>query len=329
MSTQEQANQRRVRPWIAALLTFLGWGLGLYYARRTRAAVWMAVLTVLIGVVGGGAFVAYIIYTKTFPGAFFNPDGFSPVDFFNLGLSLVVAIGVWIAVAKRQYVERAGPGRLFGYLAIWLLPILISLTAAMAVRFAAIHPFRIPSGAMQPTLNVGDYVIVSKWSYGYSRFSVAPFQDLVPPGRWRAQQPERGDLIVFRPVTEPDRDFVKRLIGLPGDRIQMIDGALHINGRAVRRESLGDSAFENEYGVVDRIPAYRETLPNGVSYVTFDRGDTELDNTRAYIVPPGHFFFMGDDRDNSADSRVPSVVGYVPFDNLVGRVDYILRPDGP
>jgi signal peptidase I len=327
MSTEDTAGQRRVRPWIAALLTLLGWGVGLYYARRTRAAIWMSVLSVVIGVAAVAALIVYMMSAETYPASLsLDPDDFTPFDAFNLGVTLLVAIGVWIAVAKRQHVEKAGPGRLFGYLLIWALPLLIAFTLAMALRFTAIQPFRIPSGAMQPTLNVGDYIVVSKGSYGYSRFSAAPFEGLFPPGRWRPREPVRGDLVVFRPAPEPDRDYIQRLIGLPGDRIQMIGGVLHINGQAVQRESLGVVVIETDYGA-ERIPAYRETLPNGVIHTALDRGETELDNTRVYIVPTGHYFFMGDDRDNSADSRVTSVVGFVPFDNLVGRVDHVVRAE--
>lgn len=202
--------------------------------------------------------------------------------------------------------------------------ILYALALAMVLRFTIAQPFRIPSGSMQPTLEVGDYIVVTKWSYGYGRYSFAPLEGLLPHGRLFGHQPDRGDVVVFRPPPEPDRDFIKRLIGMPGDRIQVIDGLLHINGEPVQREALGLVDFENEDGVIERIEAYRETLPNGVSYTTFDRGMTELDNTRVYVVPEGQFFMMGDDRDNSADSRVPSVVGYVPFDNLVGPAQFVV-----
>ncbi|MGE0186372.1 MAG: signal peptidase I [Hyphomonadaceae bacterium] len=202
--------------------------------------------------------------------------------------------------------------------------ILYALALAMVLRFTIAQPFRIPSGSMQPTLEVGDYIVVTKWSYGYGRFSFAPLEGLLPQGRLFGSQPERGDVIVFRPTPEPDRDFIKRLIGLPGDRIQVRDGVLFINNTPVRREALGLVEFENEHGDIERIPAYRETLPNNVSYVAFDRGVTELDNTREFVVPDGHYFMMGDDRDNSADSRVPSVVGYVPYDNLVGPAQFIV-----
>lgn len=200
--------------------------------------------------------------------------------------------------------------------------ILYALALAMVLRFTIAQPFRIPSGSMQPTLEVGDYIVVTKWSYGYGRFSFAPLEGLLPHGRLFGSAPQQGDVVVFRPVPEPDRDFIKRVVGMPGDHIQVIDGLLHINGRPVERESLGPTAFENEDGVVEQIETFRETLPNGVSYVTFDRGSYELDNTREYVVPEGHYFMMGDDRDNSADSRVPSVVGYVPYDNLVGPAQF-------
>lgn len=323
MSTEAQTNQRRVRPWIAALLTLVSWGLGLYYARQSRAAVWMAAVMVVVGIVLGAALIFYALSSDTIPAWIFNQDG-GTANLISLAISALVAIGVWIAVAKRQHVEKAGAGRLFGYLAIVLVPLLISLSLAMAVRWTTIQPFRIPSGAMQPTLNVGDYIFVSKWSYGYSRFSFAPFESLVPenPQRWRAHQPERGDIAVFRPTPEPNRDFVKRIVGLPGDRIQMIGGVLHINGTPVVREPAGEREVEGG----ETVPVYRETLPNGVSYLTAERGDTELDNTREYIVPDGSYFMMGDDRDNSADSRVPSVVGFVPFENLVGRLEHVATP---
>ena len=203
--------------------------------------------------------------------------------------------------------------------------ILYALALAMVLRFTIAQPFRIPSGSMQPTLEVGDYIVVTKWSYGYGRFSFAPLEGLLPHGRLFGSQPDRGDVVVFRPVPDPDRDFIKRVIGLPGDRIQVIDGALHINGEPVQRESLGVQEFENVDGLIERIPAYRETLPNGVSYVIFDKSPrSELDNTRVFVVPDGHYFMMGDDRDNSADSRVPSMVGYVPYDNLVGPAQFVV-----
>lgn len=201
--------------------------------------------------------------------------------------------------------------------------ILHALALAMILRFTIAQPFRIPSGSMQPTLEVGDYIVVTKWSYGYGRYSFAPLEGLLPQGRVFGRAPERGDVVVFRPPPEPDRDFIKRVIGMPGDRIQVNEGVLYINGTAVERESLGPTAdCPGENGAVTQAIAYRETLPNGVSYVTCDKNVTELDNTRVFVVPERNYFMMGDDRDNSDDSR--RSVGYVPFDNLVGPAEFVV-----
>jgi signal peptidase I len=188
----------------------------------------------------------------------------------------------------------------------------------------AIRTYRNPSGSMQPMLYVGDHFVVTKWTYGYGRYSFAPFPG--PESRIGGRAPQRGEVAVFRPRPEPDRDFVKRVIGLPGDRIQMIGGVLHINGEAVPREDLGEVSFMDEDGSVVRGHGYRETLPGGTSYMVLDRiPNSELDNTRVFVVPPGHYFLLGDDRDNSADSRVPSVVGDVPLANFVGPVAYVIE----
>ncbi|MCR6643082.1 MAG: signal peptidase I [Terricaulis sp.] len=202
--------------------------------------------------------------------------------------------------------------------------ILYALALAMVLRFTIAQPFRIPSGSMQPTLEVGDYIVVTKWSYGYSRYSLAPLEGLLPSGRLFGSSPERGDVVVFRPPHEPHKDYIKRVIGMPGDRIQMIDGVVHINGEAVGMESLGVQEFANGHsGFVERIPAYRETLPGGTSHVIFDRSPRgELDNTREVTVPEGHYFMMGDDRDQSDDSR--RSVGFVPADNLVGPATFVV-----
>lgn len=317
--TAENTQTRRVRPWIAALLTFLGWGVGLYYARQTKAAWRIAWLSLLIGLLLGSALVVAFFTIDPLPRWFNHPLAPMAVDLISLGISFIIAIFVWRTVARQQWVEPAGPVRLLGYLAIWLVPFLISLTLAYAIRFAVVQPFYQPSGSMLPTIQVGQYFVVTKWSYGYSRFSAAPLHELLPEGRLNPHLPERGDIVVFRPTPEPNRDFVKRIVGLPGERIQMIEGVLHINGTPVEREFTGLIAVNSGYGE-ELVQGVRETLPNGVSYSTVERGATELDNTRVYVVPEGHYFMMGDDRDNSADSRVPSVVGYVPFDNILGPV---------
>lgn len=186
------------------------------------------------------------------------------------------------------------------------------------MRTLLFQPFTIPSGSMLPNLLVGDYLFVSKYSYGYSRYSL-PFAPDLFDGRIWSGEPKRGDIIVFKLPRNPSVDYIKRLIGLPGDRIQMINGVLHINGTPVKREQKGDWT-PGKGGPA--IPVYLETLPNGVTYETLDLNPrSEGDNTSVFEVPPGHYFFKGDNRDNSLDSRWSAAqqgVGYVPFENLVG-----------
>jgi signal peptidase I len=192
-----------------------------------------------------------------------------------------------------------------------------ALILALVIRTFLFQPFSIPSGSMMPTLLVGDYLFVSKWSYGYSRYSLPLSPDLFE-GRLLGSDPERGDVVVFRKPREEDTDYIKRIVGLPGDRLQMREGILFINGQAVPREAVED--FISDDGT--RVPQYRETLPNGVSYMTLDLSPNSAgDNTREFVVPAGHYFMMGDNRDNSLDSRFD--VGYVPFENLVGKAQMI------
>jgi len=172
---------------------------------------------------------------------------------------------------------------------------------------------------MIPTLLVGDYLFVSKYSYGYSRYSfpfgMAPFD-----GRIFETPPDRGDVAVFRQPQNESVAFIKRIVGLPGDRIQVTDGVLRINDVAVNRVRKGFATASDGYNVI-RFAVYQETLPNGKSYLIQERSDDDvLDNTNVFLVPEGHYFMMGDNRDNSRDSRTTSV-GMVPAENLIGRAE--------
>jgi signal peptidase I len=194
------------------------------------------------------------------------------------------------------------------------------------------QPFNIPAASMVPTLLVGDYLLVSKYPYGYTHYSL-PFSPRLFSGRIFGSAPSRGDVVVFRSPNNDSFDYIKRVLGLPGDRIQMKLGLLYINGTPVVRQRLTDFAGSGDSCGLDTnasIKRWRETLPNGVSYETLDCVENGFyDNTNVYTVPDGHFFMMGDNRDNSTDSRVLSAMGYVPLENIVGRAGLIFFSRSP
>lgn len=196
-----------------------------------------------------------------------------------------------------------------------------ALLLALVIRTLLFQPFSIPSGSMRPTLLEGDYLFVTKWAYGYSKHSL-PYSPAIFSGRIWGAEPKRGDVVVFKFPPNPSVDYIKRVIGLPGDRIQMKGGQLFINDQAVAREKVGQIDNPDITEVTRPVDVYRETLPNGVTYDTLDLTSNGIgDNTREFKVPEGHYFMMGDNRDNSSDSRFQ--VGMVPNENLVGRANII------
>jgi signal peptidase I len=220
--------------------------------------------------------------------------------------------------------------------------LLLLFLLALLLRSFIVAPFSIPSGSMLPRMMIGDYLFVAKWPYGFSRYSI-PFGLLSFQGRFFEETPARGDVAVFRDPAGGNEDIVKRVIGLPGDRIQMRSGTLHLNGKPVPKVRMADYLMPItpnspcRYVAAERarvvsgeagkrfcaFARYRETLPGGRSYDVLDQmQDGQADDTAVFRVPQRHFFMMGDNRDDSLDSRFPiqmEGIGFVPADNLIGR----------
>jgi len=297
-----------VLSWIGLLLG------GEATARQMRAVLaWSTVPAIL----GSAVTLAVLLVVKAAGGGSLIPDMALP--WLGAGFSLWTAIIFMLMLSR---IEQ------FGFLRTLVVYVVnnlvLALFVALFVRTCLYQPFNIPASSMMPTLRVGDYVFVSKSAYGYSRFSL-PFSPPLFSGRVLGREPQRGDVVVFRLPKDQRTDYLKRVIGMPGERIQMKDGVLHINDVPVKREPLadfvGDACGTDSTAGVKR---WRETLPNGASYETLDCVQNGyLDNTNVFTVPAGHYFMLGDNRDNSTDSRVPSVMGSIPLENLIGRVDLI------
>ena len=222
---------------------------------------------------------------------------------------------------KNERLTRSGAHGMWDTVKTVVYAVLI----ALFIRTVAYEPFNSPSASMVPTLLVGDYLFVSKYSYGYSYHSL-PLSPRLFKGRLFQTSPDRGDVAVFKLPSDNDTDYIKRVIGLPGETIHMKQGRLYINGTVVKRERIENYIDENGRS----LPRFIETLPNGRRHEILEIGgdNAPLDNTREYRVPPGHYFMMGDNRDNSADSRVmrdmdSRYVGYVPAENFVGRAEIL------
>lgn len=204
--------------------------------------------------------------------------------------------------------------------------VIYAVLIALVVRTFGFEPFNIPSGSMIPSLLVGDYLFVSKYSYGYSRHSL-PYSLPLFDGRIFNDAPERGDVVVFKLPRDGRTDYIKRVIGLPGDKIQVKEGQLHINGDPVPRKRIEDYIRRDPSGTAHRFARYIETLPGGVEHPIIEISDNHpYDNTGTFLVPPGHYFMMGDNRDSSTDSRAmdgETRVGFIPSENLVGRAEIL------
>ena len=207
-----------------------------------------------------------------------------------------------------------------------ILSIFYALLLVFVVRLFAYDPFFIPSSSMYPTLRIGDMPITRKWEYGYSKYATPFFSSLHLPieGRILAGEPKRGDIVVFRLPADTRVNYIKRLIGLPGDTIQMRRGELYINGTKIPRNYVDDYSYMDMGGQMITGKRYQQTLPNGVSFNILEMTDTAMaDNTFVMTVPDGYYFMMGDNRDNSQDSRFPGV-GPIPFENLIGPASRLM-----
>lgn len=201
---------------------------------------------------------------------------------------------------------------------------------ALMIRSFIFEPYKVISGSMKPTLLVEDYIFLTKYNYGFSRYSFL-FGLPIMDGRILFTPPKRGDIIVFKLPNDTSKNYIKRLVGLPGDEIQMKEGVLHINGYAVKKIKKGIYNEVDEEGKEWISDLYEETLPNGVSYTTMYNSKVKdhdfQDNTPLYKVPEKMYFFMGDNRNNSIDSRYLDKVGFIPEENLLGRAKFLAMTD--
>ncbi|MFN9377076.1 MAG: signal peptidase I [Novosphingobium sp.] len=254
---------------------------------------------------------------------------------------VVPAAAPEVAEAEAESAPAQEEGKKEDSFLIFLLKLVVLVTLFRSLVFS---PFNIPSESMLPRLVNGDYLLAAKWPYGYSRYSLPFALPLLPEERVLASPPQRGDGVIFKQPPLKELDYIKRVIGLPGDLVQMVDGQLYLNGVPAPKQRIADFeipispntqcyslqfiARRDDGTDVCRYPRYRETLPGGRHYEVLDLGPRFMDNTAPVLVPEGHLFLMGDNRDNSEDSRFPAEpgrgIGLVPMDNLVGRASFMI-----
>ena len=203
-----------------------------------------------------------------------------------------------------------------------LKSILLAIFIALLIRSFIFEPFNIPSGSMKPNLLVGDFIFVSKYSYGFSKHSL-PFSIPIIPGKIFSNTPERGDVVVFKTPENNRTDYIKRVIGLPGDKIEIKNGIIFINGSEILRKKLNDFIDTDNKTSNKRVRMYNEYFFNKEINILDITDNGIADNTQLFNVPENHFFVMGDNRDNSQDSRFISTVGFIPYENLVGKAQFI------
>lgn len=261
---------------------------------------------------------------------FFATSAISPAGFSPLPLIIVLVAGLWSFVAVLLMLSRVERFGFFRTIATYTMVLIFPFLIALAIRALLFHPYSLPSGSMYPTMFVGDSIFVSKYAYGYSRHSLPAAPPLFS-GRIFGADPARGEVVAFRSPKDGMTDYVKRVVGLPGDRIQMKQGRLYLNDVAVKRERVEDFVGDAcGTDVAAKVRRWRETLPNGATYETLDCIERGFyDDTNVYTVPSGHFFMLGDNRDNSTDSRALSAIGYIPFENLIGRVEMVYLSKTP
>ena len=198
----------------------------------------------------------------------------------------------------------------------------LAIFIALIIRSFVAEPFNIPSGSMKPNLLVGDFIFVSKWSYGYSKHSL-PFSIPIIPNKFFSKGPKRGDVVVFKTPEDNRTDYIKRVIGIPGDKIKIIDGMIMINNQLILRKKMDDFIDNDNNVSLKRVRKYKEFFMNYEIEILDIMDNGIVDNTEVFIVPEDHFFVMGDNRDNSQDSRFVNIVGFIPYENLIGKARFI------